>query len=137
MLYTGAMAKASNKQQVNVRLPSDLVEWIATQSGSQTDVITAALVNLRDGPVIVDNADAGEVAKLKAEVASLTEDRDRWRDRAKAIVSAADKEPTNAVATKRVRAVDPLKRHPAGPVMASAVPEVPGTVAWSGLKAKR
>ena len=51
------MAKTPTKAQVNVRLPIDLIEWIATQAGSQTDVITAALTNLRDGPVIIDGGE--------------------------------------------------------------------------------
>lgn len=48
------MAKPPNKAQVNVRLPLDLIEWIATQAGSQTDVIAGALRHLRDGPVLLD-----------------------------------------------------------------------------------
>lgn len=136
------MAAKQTTKPVTVRLPVDLIDWIATQSGTQTDVIVSALQHLRDGPVIVDAADAARVAKLEDEIRKLCKalsdvaiERDEWRDRAKAIVSAADREPTNAVATKRVRDVDPLRRHPAGPVMASAVPEVPGNVRWTGLKA--
>jgi len=96
-----------------VRLPVDLLEWIKTQSGSKAEVIAAALVNLRDGPVIVD-IDAAKVAKLEAEVASLTEQRDQWRTRAKAIVEAKAGVPVprvDAVATKTIG------HHPAGPIL--------------------
>lgn len=66
------MAKADTTS-ITIRLPSELVKWADTQSGTRTDVVAAALTNLRDGPVIVDNADAERVAKLEQLVRDLTD----------------------------------------------------------------
>jgi hypothetical protein len=74
------------------------------------------------------------VAEMEITIDLLTVDRNQWRDRAKAIVSAGTaKEPSK-------RGSEPMGRqphHPAGPVQASAVPEVAGTVPWCGLKGQK
>jgi hypothetical protein len=107
---------STTSAKLSVRVPLDLAEWIATQAGSQSDVIVRALRALKDG-VTGDGPDQRAVvlqtmvANLEAENARLTQERDQWRDRAKAIVQAgANKEPLNAVATKTIG------HHPAGPV---------------------
>jgi hypothetical protein len=104
---------------VAARLPVELVEWMATQPGSQAEVIARALIALRDGvtgpgpdqrPVVLQ----GLVAQLEAENARLTTERDQWRDRAKAIVDAKAGVPVprvDAVATKTIG------HHAAGPIL--------------------
>jgi hypothetical protein len=121
-------ATSVKAKQTNVRLPVDLIEWIATQDGSQAEVIVRGLNALRLGDHPSGRMQLqASLAELRDKVARLTTERDQWRDRAKAIVGSAGK-------TVR-RGTDPMGRqHAAGPVKASAVPEVPGSVGWCGLK---
>lgn len=104
---------------ITVRLPSELAKWTDDQPGTRTEVLVRALTALRDGvtgdgpdqrPVVLQ----AMVANLEAVNARLTQERDQWRDLAKAIVAkaivSAGKEPINAVSTKVISA------HPSGPV---------------------
>ena len=88
------MAKTPTKAQVNVRLPIDLIEWIATQAGSQTDVITAALTNLRDGPVIIDGGE--RIAELEQALADQKALTAKWQKAAQAVMPMADRKPEKA-----------------------------------------
>ena len=128
---TSGMAGTSTKTKVvGVRLPLDLLDWVETQ-GETKDVVIRALTALKDGdtkpsPGIAELealVDAQRELRLKAEA-----DRDQWRDRAKAIVSAA-KPPTSNAEARRLAG-----QRQGNPVLASAVPEVAGTVGWCGLK---
>ena len=115
----------------NFRLSIELMDAVKAKAGktSMTDVITSLLAGwlapverapgLPDDPRILELGalvDAQRDLRLKAEA-----DRDQWRDRAKAIVSAT----SNAEGRRLARANDPMGRspHQSGPLMASAVPD--------------
>ena len=90
------MAGTSTRtQQVSVRLPNDVANWLNERPLSQAQMITRALRALKSGGGPVDPNP--RIAELEAEVARLREDSENWR------------------AIKRAT----LKRvghHPAGPV---------------------
>lgn len=97
MLYIPAMATAPTKQQVNARLPSDLIEWMAAQDGSQTDVIVRALRALKgDGDGLTLVPVPGVVAELEAKVASLTEALAKSRKVSQSLMPMADRKPEKA-----------------------------------------
>lgn len=118
---------------ITVRLPDELHERLkdhATGAGvTASAMVVTSIQTVLDGGAQPDT----DLARAHAEiVANLTADRDRWRKLAQAMQPIADTKPVK-------RGSDPMGRreHAAGPVLASAVPDVPGTVSWSGLKAKR
>ena len=110
------MAKADTTS-ITIRLADELVKWADSQPGTRTAVIEAALTNLRDGPVIVDNADAARVARLEAQIADLTAEVGRLR-------ALSNRTTVDAVATKRI----PVGQHAAGPVLQPTGLRVSGVV---------
>jgi outer membrane murein-binding lipoprotein Lpp len=120
----GATTKSA---KLSVRVPLDLVEWMATQPGTTGEVVVRGLTTLKAGvPVgaglgaaITEQSERIEsleatVKDMETTIERLTKDRDQWRERAKAIVSAG-KEPLNAVATKTIP--KQIGHHAAGPVL--------------------
>lgn len=99
------MAKADTTS-ITIRLPTDLVKWADTQSGTRTDVVAAALTNLRDGPVIIDEADADRVAKLEQSVRDLT-----------AKVASQEIELIGWRKLGKATVAKPIAQHAAGPVL--------------------
>jgi len=109
---------------ISLKLPIELHERLKAEAEAAGTTVTALLIEGVSGAAKPDP----RVAELEAALATMTKDRDQWRDRAKAIVDAKQQPTSNAESRRLAR------QHAAGPVKASAVPDVAGTVPWCGLK---
>jgi hypothetical protein len=144
--------KSSKTEVVSLRVSVDLLATLRTRARAKDSTVAA---------VILD--DIKQAQRVRADYASLADDYQELRrtfdqrivesglrlDAAQFRIAELEKHVTNAqeMAVAMASAprgpplppggrLDPSRHHPAGPVLASAVPPVAGEVAWSGLKTK-
>lgn len=87
---------------ISLKLPIELLERLrarATTEGTSVSAILIEGVAGNDGATVRVAELQATVKEMETAIERLTVDRDQWRDRAKAIVSAG-KEPANAASTK-------------------------------------
>ena len=94
---------------VTLKMTTELRDRLKARATAEGASVSALLIagagGLLDGWPGVAETYQATTQRLEAEVATLTKDRDQWRDRAKAIVSAGAGAPVprlDAVATKTI-----------------------------------
>lgn len=95
---------------ISLKLPIELHERLKAEAEAAGTTVTALLIEGVSGSTEPDP----RVAELEATLATVTKERDEWRNRAKAIVDAKAGVPVprvDAVATKTIG------HHAAGPIL--------------------